>query len=271
MSGVVGVRAGALDHIVTDAPTRRQPATLAAASIECDRMKLAIVGGGVPRPARIRRPVAAGGGLGLAEVVLHDIDEARLERIGTSRWAAAEHGQLPFCRRRTRRRRGGRGLRVLRDPRRAARGPRGRRGRAARAGRPRTGDDRSGRHLLRAAHDPGDGAAGGDDRPARAARLADQLHQSGGDGDRGEPAGPRRPRGRHLRLAVGHVPARGRGDRARAGGAVVRLLRAQPSRLAEGRARRHRHPARRPARGRRRAGRLRGGRLFGESGCARSR
>ena len=42
-------------------------------------------------------------------------------------------------------------------------------------------------------------------------RLADQLHQPGGDGHRGRPAGARRPRGRHLRLAVRAVPARRRG------------------------------------------------------------
>ena len=40
-------------------------------------------------------------------------------------------------------------------------------------------------------------------------RLADQLHQPGGDGHRGRPAGARRPRRGHLRLAFRSVPARG--------------------------------------------------------------
>jgi 6-phospho-beta-glucosidase len=62
-------------------------------------MKLAIVGGG-----GFRVPLVYGAllqraeGLGLAEVVLHDIDEARLERIGhVLDGLTAEHGQqLPF-------------------------------------------------------------------------------------------------------------------------------------------------------------------------------
>ena len=49
---------------------------------------------------------------------------------------------------------------------------------------------------------PVDGAARGDDRQARPERLADQLHQPGGDGHRGRPAGAGRPRGGHLRLTV---------------------------------------------------------------------
>ena len=99
-----------------------------------------------------------------------------------------------------------------RDPRRPARGPGRRRVGAARARRARPGDDRPGRHLLRAAHDPGDARARRDDRRARARRLADQLHQPGRHGHRGGPAGARRPRGRHLRLArpgcAGASPAR---------------------------------------------------------------
>ena len=168
-------------------------------------MKLTIVGGG-----GFRVPLVYGAllekaeRLGLDEVVLHDVDAGRLERIGAvldgpgrgARRAAA----VPVDHR-PRRRGRGRGLRVLRRPRRAARGPRRRRERAARARRARPGDDRPGRDLLRAADDPGDGRAGRGDGRARARRVADQLHQPGRDGHRGRPAGARRPRDRRLRLA----------------------------------------------------------------------
>ena len=153
-------------------------------------MKLTIVGGG-----GFRVPLVYGAllekaeRLGLDEVVLHDIDAERLERIGhVLDGLAAEHGVAAAVPRhdRPRRRRRGRRLRVLRDPRRPARGPRDRRGRPARARRARPGDDRAGRHLLRAAHDPGDGAARRDDAPStRPNALADQLHQPGRDGHRG--------------------------------------------------------------------------------------
>ena len=138
------------------------------------RMKLTIVGGGgLPRAAGLRRAAGEGAsGSALEEVVLHDIDA---DAAGAHRRACSTGSRpstatrLPFRDDdRPRGRRRGRGLRVLRDPRRPARGPRGRRGRPARARRARPGDDRAGRHLLRAAHDPGDGAPGRDDRQARA-------------------------------------------------------------------------------------------------------
>ena len=199
----------------------------------------------VPGPARLRRAAAPPvERLGLDEVVAarHRRGAAGADRAACSTgWRPSTAQRLPFRRHdRPRRRRRGRRLRVLRDPRRPARGPRGRRGRPARARRARAGDDRPGRHLLRAAHDPGDGRARRDDRAPRAAGLADQLHEPRGHGHRGGPAGARRPRGRHLRLAVGPLPARRRRARPRRRRAVVRLLRPQPPRLAARRARRAR-------------------------------
>ena len=105
-----------------------------------------------------------------------------MERMATVlRGLAEERGEeLPFRGHDRPRRRGrGRRLRVLRDPGRPARGPRGRRVGPALDRRARAGDDRPRRHLLRAAHDPGDGRARRDDRRAGAERLADQLHQPG--------------------------------------------------------------------------------------------
>ena len=182
-------------------------------------MKLCIVGGGgfrVPLVygALLRRQAT----LGFDEIVLHDIDEARLHRIaGVLEGLAAEHGA-----------RGCRSGRTtdLEDAVEGAdfvfsairvgelAGPRGRRDRAALARRARAGDHRPGRHLLRAADDPDHGRARRGDRAPGAAGVADQLHQPRRDGHRGRPAGARRPRGRHLRLAVGAVPARRRRARA---------------------------------------------------------
>ena len=207
------------------------------------RMKLTIVGGG-----GFRVPLVYGAllrereRLGLEEVVLHDIDAARLERIGrVLDGLAAEHGErLPFrattdlvdARR-------GRRLRLLRDPRRPARGPRGRRGRPARARRARAGDDRAGRHLLRAAHDPGDGARSPRRSPSTrrgawlinftnpAGMVTEAVQQVLGDRAVGicdSPSGLCR----RVAAALGRDAER----------AVVRLLRPQPPRLAARRARR---------------------------------
>ena len=123
-------------------------------------MKLTIVGGGGFRvPLVYGALLAKRDTLPFDEVVLHDLDAGRMERM-----AAVLRGLAAGARRRAavprhdrpRRRRRGRRLRVLRDPRRPARGPGGRRVGAARARRARAGDHRAGRHLLRAAHDPGD-------------------------------------------------------------------------------------------------------------------
>ena len=227
------------------------------------RVKLTIVGGG-----GFRVPLVYGAllekaeRLGLDEIVLHDVDAGRLERIAAVLRRPGRRARrapaVPLDHR-ARRRRRGRGLRLQRRPRRAARGPRRRRERAARPRRARPGDDRARRDLLRAAHDPGDGRARAGDRRARAEGVADQLHQPRRDGDRGRPAGARGSRDRRLRLALGAVPARRRGGRARRERAVVRLLRPQPPRLAQGRPRPRRRAARRAARGRRAAGRVRGG------------
>src|SRR3954454_9537574 len=218
----------------------------------------------VPRPARLRR--AAGKARAPA------VRRGRPARPGPGPHGA--HGRRPARSRpgarraaavprhhRPRRRGRGRRLRLLRDPRRPARGARGRRVGAALDRRARAGDDRPRRHLLRAADDPGDGPARRDDRAAGAERLAGQLHQPGRHGHRGRAAGARRPRGRHLRLALRPLPARRPRARPAPGSDVVRLLRAQPPRLAQGGPRRRARPPPRPARRRRGARRLRGGPL----------
>ena len=120
MAGLVRVcDADALDHIVTDAPV---PAACRAGHRRYGnrghhRMKLTIVGGG-----GFRVPLVYGAllekaeRLGLDEVVLHDIDATRLERIAAVLdGLAAEHGsRLPFrVEHRPRRRRGRRRLRLL--------------------------------------------------------------------------------------------------------------------------------------------------------------
>ena len=107
------------------------------------------------------------------------------------------------------------------------------------ARRARAGDDRAGRHLLRAAHDPGDGRARRDDRASTrrgawlinftnpAGMVTEAVQQVLGDRAVGicdSPSGLCR-----------RVAARARARPARA---VVRLLRPQPPRLAAGRARR---------------------------------
>ena len=159
---VCGARA--IDHIVTDAALPAVRAAIEEAGIEVTRrMKLTIVGGGGFRvPLVYGALLAKAERLGLEEVVLHDIDADRLARIAAVLDGLAdEHGaRLPFrtttdlddavegtdyvfC-----------AIRV--GP---ARGPRRRRERPARARRARPGDDRAGRDLLRAAHDPGDGRA----------------------------------------------------------------------------------------------------------------
>ena len=104
-----------------------------------------------------------------------------------------------------------------------------------------------------------------------AARLAHQLHEPGRDGHRGAPAGARRARDRHLRHAVGPVPARRPALGRAPGRAGVRLLRPQPPRLAARRARRPAGPAAGAA-GRRRARSTRSRRAgcSAPSGCARS-
>ena len=137
------------------------------------RVKLTIVGGGGFRvPLVYGALLAKRDALPFDEVVLHDVDAGpHGAHGGVLRGLAARARRRAAVPRhdRPRRRRRGRRLRVLRDPGRAARGPRGRRVGAALARRARPGDHRAGRHLLRAAHDPGDGRARRDDRRARAA------------------------------------------------------------------------------------------------------
>ena len=96
--------------------------------------------------------------------------------------------------------------------------------------------------------------------------MADQLHEPGGDGHRGRPAGARRPRGRHLRLAVRAVPARRRGARARRRASCGSTTSASTTSAGcsgvrdAGGARAARRPARRTTRG---STRFEEGRLFG--------
>ena len=192
----------------------------------------------VPRAAGLRRAAGdAASGSGSTRSCCYDIDAATgSTRIGhVLDGLAAEHGVAAAVPRhdRPRGRGPGRRLRVLRDPRRPARGPRRRRGRPARAGRARPGDDRPRRHLLRAAHDPGDDASS----PRRCAEHAPDawlinFTNPAGHGHRGASSRCSATARRHLRLAVGPLPARRRGARARRRRAVVRLLRPQPPRLA---------------------------------------
>ena len=91
------------------------------------------------------------------------------------------------------------------------------------------------------------------------ASVADQLHQPRRHGHRGRAAGARRPRGRHLRLALRPLPPRRPRARPAPRADVVRLLRPQPPRLAQGRPRRRARPPPGAAGRRREARRLRGG------------
>ena len=160
-----------------------------------------------------------------------------MERIGDrpATGSPSERGERAAVPRHDRPRRRGRGrrLRLLRDPRRPARGPRGRRGgparRSACSGRRRPAPAASASRCARSRR------WSTSPRPVEQRapqRLADQLHQPRRDGHRGRAAGARRPRGRHLRLAVAACaaasPARSAAPRAD----VVRLLRPQPPRLA---------------------------------------
>ena len=104
------------------------------------------------------------------------------------------------------------------------------------ARRARPGDHRPGRHLLRAAHDPGDGRARRDRSPsARRGAWLINFTNPAGHGHRGRPAGARRPRrsaSATRRAASAGASPRALGRDARR--AVVRLLRPQPPRLAAG-------------------------------------
>ena len=178
------------------------------------RMKLTIVGGG-----GFRVPLVYGAlleqaeRLGLDEVVLHDID-AR----GSSGSPRCSTGSPPST---------ARGCRSARRPTSTTR---------SRA--PTTSSARSASASSRAASSTrasrSASACSGRRRPgpggicfalrtipamvalaqaiarARAEGVADQLHQPRGHGHRGGPAGARRARGRHLRLAVRPVPPRRR-------------------------------------------------------------
>ena len=200
-------------------------------------MKLTIVGGGGFRVPLVYGALLerAAERLGLEEVVLHDVDATRLERIGAVLdGLAEEHGErLPFrtttdlvdavegadfvfCAIRVGQLEGRvvdedvpLGLGVL--------------------GQETTGPGgicfalRTIPVMVRLAETIA---------AARAPGLADQLHQPRGHGHGGRPAGAGRPRGGHLRLAARALRAGRRGARPRPGGPVVRLLRAQPPRLA---------------------------------------
>ena len=102
------------------------------------------------------------------------------------------------------------------------------------ARRARAGDDRPGRHLLRAAHDPGDGRARRDDRRARAAaRWLINFTNPAGHGHRG--ASSRCSATARSASATRRPGCAGASPRAlgpRPERAVVRLLRPQPPRLA---------------------------------------
>ena len=142
--------------------------------------------------------------LGLDEVSLYDVDEARLAQIApVLEGLEQERGERAAVPRDAAARRGARGrrLRLLRDPRRPARGPRRRRAGAADEGV--VGQETTGPggicFALRTVPVMRELARGG--RPPRAAGLVRQLHQPGRARHRGDPGHPRRPRRRHLRLA----------------------------------------------------------------------
>ena len=169
-------------------------------------MKLTIVGGG-----GFRVPIVYGALLARAratlpfdEIVLHDVDAGRLERIGACSRAAAEHGDARAVPTTTDLEDGDRGrrLRLQRDPRRraarAASSTSRCRWRSSVLGQETTGPGGI-CFALRTIPAIMEIAQTIAERAPR--RLADQLHQPRRDGHGGGPAGARRPRGRHLRLA----------------------------------------------------------------------